>query len=130
METIDLTSSGPTITNYLYKLITEPTKYEFLIISYNSQPDHNYYIQFLPPIDDLLYAEAVSNAFIPTGFAINENLFFNLGWNGPDKEHENFWREWAELNEAAIPGVTKDVISILTEVYQVAPSGSLRIELS
>jgi hypothetical protein len=113
----------------LRKLIREGTPYGFLIAAVG-----DYYVQFAREGEPKwLYAEAVSNAFLPANRQLTKtsaDRLMRMGFEKPVADDGLFHRNYQIDDDDDLLKVARSAVTILRDVYGVAERSSLEIELN
>ena len=107
------------ITSALQRIQEKGGRENFVI--FTSDIKKNYYIQFLGKVGQpTLYAEAVSNQFLPAGAALTDEQMRHLrelGWQPPNRDTPNFHRQWEAPDEVACQEIARQVLQAFEMVY-------------
>jgi hypothetical protein len=129
-ESIGLEPAVARIRAALEQIIDPETPEEVVLI--DADPEANVYLQFSVERDgDVVYGEAVSNAYLAAGAQLSPEQvarLTSLGWHEPDGEDFlNFHREWnarGDLRTIALEGART-----LSEVYGIQDLARLEIDV-
>jgi hypothetical protein len=120
-----------TIINSLKRIQKEGGAGNFVI--FTADANKNYYIQFAGEAgSSKLYAEAVSNNYLPPQFRLGEKQIIQLqsiGWNTPPPDGVNFYREWHAKTDEDRLIIAQEIMHTFVEVYGLNPNQSLNVEL-
>lgn len=115
-------ANQPLVESAINRLARDRTVGSFLILSYG-----NYYVQFLM-IDDQIYCEAVSNAYLPARMHISpaaEKQLAKLGFRRAASNSENFARTVSARRRSSITSLSYKTVSVFQEIYEVGDSAEL-----
>lgn len=122
-----------TIAESLRRIQREGGGDNFVIFSLDEEK--GYYIQAAARSGEpLLWAEAVSNKFLKSEFALDARRMArlqSLGWHAPEEpsKFRNFHREWAADSDEDRLRVAREMVQVMVEVYGWEPNQLVGVEL-